>query len=82
MTGTAPQHMDAEGVNEGVGLTAFLVAAARAIETHRDDSLAEDVYAEHFVRAAPACADWPVRISRSPTGTATRCGAASPGTSA
>ncbi|MBD2819030.1 SAM-dependent methyltransferase, partial [Streptomyces parvulus] len=28
-----------------MGLTAFLVAAARAIETHRDDSLAQDVYA-------------------------------------
>lgn len=64
MTGTAPQQTDVEGVDGGVGLTALLVAAARAIETHRHDSLAKDVYAEHFVRAAPACADWPVRIEQ------------------
>ncbi|WP_240799090.1 class I SAM-dependent methyltransferase [Streptomyces sp. A0958] len=56
------------GVDGGVGLTALLVAAARAIETHRHDSLARDVYAEHFVRAAPACADWPVRIEQVPDG--------------
>ncbi|MBD0710416.1 SAM-dependent methyltransferase [Streptomyces sp. CBMA291] len=52
----------------GVGLTALLVAAARAIETHRHDSLAQDVHAEHFVRAAPASADWPVRIEQVPEG--------------
>ncbi|MCX4598227.1 class I SAM-dependent methyltransferase [Streptomyces sp. NBC_01549] len=68
MVGTAPQHTDVEGVDGGVGLTALLVAAARAIETHRHDSLAKDVYAEHFVRAAPACADWPVRIQQVPDG--------------
>lgn len=68
MAGTAPQHTDGEGVDGGVGLTALLVAAARAIETHRHDSLAQDVYAEHFVRAAPACADWPVRIQQVPDG--------------
>nr|WP_225802967.1 SAM-dependent methyltransferase [Streptomyces sp. NK15101] len=51
-----------------MGLTALLVAAARAIETHRHDSLAQDVHAEHFVRAAPACADWPVRIGQVPEG--------------
>ncbi|AJF70220.1 SAM-dependent methyltransferase [Streptomyces vietnamensis] len=54
----------------GVGLTALLVAAARAIETHRHDSLARDVHAEHFVRAAPASADWPVRIGQVPEGDA------------
>ncbi|WP_328315765.1 class I SAM-dependent methyltransferase [Streptomyces sp. NBC_00388] len=53
-----------EGVAGGVGLTALLVAAARAIETHRPDSLARDVYAEHFVLAAPACAGWPVRMEQ------------------
>lgn len=68
MTGTTPQHTDAEGVHAGVGLTALLVAAARAIETHRHDSLAQDVYAEHFVHAAPACAHWPVRIEQVPDG--------------
>ncbi|WP_055694691.1 class I SAM-dependent methyltransferase [Streptomyces prasinopilosus] len=68
MAGTAPQHTDVEGVDAGVGLTALLVAAARAIETHRHDSLAQDIYAEHFVRAAPACANWPVRIEQVPDG--------------
>ncbi|MFF1462720.1 class I SAM-dependent methyltransferase [Streptomyces sp. NPDC058330] len=68
MAGTARQHEDVEGVDGGVGLTALLVAAARAIETHRPDSLAQDVYAEGFVRAAPACADWPLRIERVPDG--------------
>lgn len=50
------------GVDGGVGLTALMVAAARAIETHRPDTLARDVYAEHFVHAAPASAHWPVHI--------------------
>lgn len=68
MPGTAPQQTDTEGVDGGVGLTALLVAAARAIETHRHDSLAQDVYAEHFVRAAPACTHWPVRIEQVPDG--------------
>ncbi|WP_328898718.1 MULTISPECIES: class I SAM-dependent methyltransferase [unclassified Streptomyces] len=66
--GTTPQDLAAEGVDGGVGLTALLVAAARAIETHRGDSLARDIYAEHFVRAAPACAEWPVRIEEVPDG--------------
>ncbi|WP_261676195.1 class I SAM-dependent methyltransferase [Streptomyces lusitanus] len=68
MTGTAPRHSDAEGVDQGVGLTALLVAASRAVETHRHDSLAQDPYAEHFVRAAPACTHWPVRIEEVPDG--------------
>ncbi|MGW3076183.1 class I SAM-dependent methyltransferase [Kitasatospora sp. NPDC001132] len=68
MARTAPQQTDAEGVDGGVGLTALLVAAARAIETHRHDSLAQDVYAQHFVRAAPACTDWPLRIEQVPGG--------------
>ncbi|MEW1892622.1 MULTISPECIES: class I SAM-dependent methyltransferase [unclassified Streptomyces] len=66
--GTTSQDLAAEGVDGGVGLTALLVAAARAIETHRRDSLARDMYAEHFVRAAPACAGWPVRIEEVPDG--------------
>ncbi|MGW6292544.1 class I SAM-dependent methyltransferase [Streptomyces sp. NPDC055058] len=68
MTGTTHQQADVEGVDGGVGLTALLVAAARAIETHRKDSLARDAYAEHFVRAAPACAHWPGRIEEVPDG--------------
>jgi methyltransferase (TIGR00027 family) len=39
-----------------------MVAAARAMETHRPDSLAQDNYAEHLVRAAPGAAHWPLRI--------------------
>jgi methyltransferase (TIGR00027 family) len=45
-----------------------MVAAARAIETRRADSLAADPFAEHFVRAVPACADWPVRPEDVPGG--------------
>lgn len=47
------------GVDAGVGRTALLVAHARALEARRPDPLAVDPYAEHFVRAAPGCADWP-----------------------
>ena len=70
MVGTAHSRTDVEGVDGGVGLTALLVAAARAIETHRHDTLARDVYAEHFVLAAPASAGWPVRIQQVPDGDA------------
>ncbi|MBC3990621.1 class I SAM-dependent methyltransferase [Streptomyces sp. AC563] len=68
MVDTAQRNADVEGVDGGVGLTALLVAAARAIETHRPDSLARDVYAEHFVLAAPASARWPVRREQVPAG--------------
>lgn len=57
-------------VAAGVGRTALLVAAARAIETHRPDALAQDPLAEHFVRAAPASAGWPVRPEQVPAGEA------------
>jgi methyltransferase (TIGR00027 family) len=66
----ANEHHGDPGVEDGVGLTALMVAAARAIETHRDDSLASDPYAEHFVRAAKASADWPVRQREVPDGDA------------
>ncbi|MFE7582335.1 class I SAM-dependent methyltransferase [Streptomyces gardneri] len=68
MARTTPQQTHVDGLDGGVGLTALLVAAARAIETHCHDSLAQDDYAEHFVRAAPASADWPVRIEQVPDG--------------
>ena len=58
------------GIAAGVARTALMVAAARAMETHRRDSLASDEFAEHFVRAAPASADWPVRIEDAPGGDA------------
>lgn len=58
------------GVADGVGRTALLVAAARAIETYRPDALARDPLAEHFVRAAPASADWPIHPDQVPEGTA------------
>ncbi|WP_326681879.1 class I SAM-dependent methyltransferase [Streptomyces sp. NBC_01237] len=79
MFGTTPRNTEVEGkqdvegtegVEGGVGLTALMVAAARAIETHRHDSLAQDVYAEHFVLATPASADWPVRVQQVPDGEA------------
>ncbi|MFD3911873.1 class I SAM-dependent methyltransferase [Streptomyces sp. NPDC058603] len=70
MVGTAHRNTDVEGVEEGVGLTALMVAAARAIETHRHDSLARDIYAEHFVLAAPASAGWPVRVQQAADGDA------------
>ncbi|MFD8781659.1 SAM-dependent methyltransferase [Kitasatospora sp. NPDC059599] len=56
---TAPTTPD-RGITAGVGRTALLVAAARAIENHRPDAVARDPYAEHFVRADPGCADWPL----------------------
>ncbi|MFE7752328.1 class I SAM-dependent methyltransferase [Streptomyces sp. NPDC057428] len=58
---------DTRGV-AGVGMTALLVAAARAIETNRPDALARDEYAAHFVRAVPACAGWPLRPEEVPNG--------------
>ncbi|MER8044495.1 class I SAM-dependent methyltransferase [Streptomyces sp. NPDC094032] len=67
-TFTTQEPLHPGGVDGGVGLTALLVAAARAIETHRHDSLAQDVHAEHFVRAAAASAEWPVRIGQVPEG--------------
>ncbi|WP_406461031.1 class I SAM-dependent methyltransferase [Streptomyces sp. NBC_00111] len=67
-TTTTTRRTGADSVDAGVGLTALLVAAARAIETHRHDSLAQDAYAEHFVRAAPACADWPVSTKQAQDG--------------
>lgn len=70
MTETRQRPPSPSGPAEGVGLTALMVAAARAIETHRPDALARDEYAEHFVRAAPACADWPVRLEQVPHGEA------------
>ncbi|XVS60968.1 SAM-dependent methyltransferase [Actinosynnema sp. CA-299493] len=57
-------------LGDGVALTALMVAAARAIETHRPDSLARDDYAEHFVRASPASANWPVHPRDVPDGDA------------
>lgn len=70
MVGITSRSTGVEGVEGGVGLTALMVAAARAIETHRHDSLARDDYAEHFVLAAPASASWPVRIQQVPDGDA------------
>ncbi|MEU0309705.1 class I SAM-dependent methyltransferase [Streptomyces cyaneofuscatus] len=69
MVDTARRNTGAEGgVAGGVGVTALLVAAGRAIETHRPDSLAQDAYAEHFVLAAPASEGWPVRPRKAPGG--------------
>lgn len=64
----SPGESAEHGVEGGVGLTALMVAAARAIETHRDDSLAADPHAELFVRAARASANWPLRPQDVPGG--------------
>jgi methyltransferase (TIGR00027 family) len=52
----------------GVSATAVIVAAARAIETNHRHSLVSDAYAEHFVRAAPNSAVFPLRIEDVPNG--------------
>ncbi|MFD5826269.1 SAM-dependent methyltransferase [Lentzea sp. NPDC060358] len=67
---TPPETADSGGqvVERGVARTSLMVAAARAIETHRHDSLARDDYAEHFVRAAGTCENWPVRPHEVPAG--------------
>ncbi|MFE1542098.1 class I SAM-dependent methyltransferase [Streptomyces microflavus] len=70
MVDTAHRNTGVEGVAGGVGVTALLVAAARAIETHRPDRLARDVFAEHFVLAAPASAGWPIHPRQVPEGDA------------
>lgn len=57
-------------VDEGVGRTALMVAAARAVEAGRPDALARDTYAEHFVRASASSADWPVHPDQVPGGDA------------
>ncbi|MBU3865722.1 class I SAM-dependent methyltransferase [Streptomyces sp. 4503] len=67
MADTAPESSTRVA---GVGRTALLVAAARAIETSRPDAPARDAYAEHFVRAASGCADWPRRFEEVPDGDA------------
>ncbi|MGX1886839.1 class I SAM-dependent methyltransferase [Streptomyces sp. NPDC055287] len=67
MASTARENIGVEG---GIGLTALMVAAARAIEAHRPDALARDLYAKHFVEAARVSANWPVRLEQVPGGDA------------
>ena len=43
---------DQWGITESVGVTALGVASGRAMETHRDDGLVHDPFAEAFVYAA------------------------------
>lgn len=50
------------GVVEGVGLTALMTAAARAVESNRGDPLFRDPLAEHFVRAVIPPLRFPLRI--------------------
>jgi O-methyltransferase involved in polyketide biosynthesis len=45
----------------GVGVTALVVAAGRAIETHRHEGLVTDPYAAVFVRAAGSPVPMPTR---------------------
>ncbi|GAB2650842.1 SAM-dependent methyltransferase [Prescottella soli] len=46
----------------GVGITALGVAAGRAMETHREDGLVSDPYAEAFVEAASPPVPMPTRL--------------------
>jgi methyltransferase (TIGR00027 family) len=55
---TADQNQQWDIVSS-VGLTALAVSAARAVETHRDNRLAADPHAAHFVRAANPPAPMP-----------------------
>ncbi|MCD2197425.1 class I SAM-dependent methyltransferase [Actinomycetospora endophytica] len=48
-------------VVSSVGLTALVVAAGRAVDTHRPDGLISDPYAESFVAAANPAHPLPVR---------------------
>ncbi|MFT2017590.1 SAM-dependent methyltransferase [Streptomyces sp. 796.1] len=70
MVDTAHRNAGADGVAGGVGLTALMVAAGRALEGGRRDSLARDDFAAHFVLAAPASAGWPVHPDQVPDGEA------------
>ncbi|MEV7598062.1 SAM-dependent methyltransferase [Kitasatospora sp. NPDC089797] len=63
-----PGLAPAAGTAAEVEPAALLVAAARALETHRPDALARDPYAEHLLRAAPAAAHWPRRPEDVPDG--------------
>lgn len=67
MSGAAQQGI---GVDEGVGRTSLMVAAARAVESGRPDALARDEFAQHFVRASRAAAGWPVHPDQVPDGDA------------
>ncbi|MBV8934139.1 MAG: class I SAM-dependent methyltransferase [Kutzneria sp.] len=49
-------------IASGVGVTALMVAAARAIETHRTDRLVADPYAQAFVRAGAYPVPLPTRL--------------------
>ncbi|AZS89383.1 SAM-dependent methyltransferase [Streptomyces griseoviridis] len=68
--GGEPEPRPAPGVVAGVGRTALMVAAARAIESGRPDALAQDPYAAHFVRAAAAGGEWPLHPDEVPGGEA------------
>jgi methyltransferase (TIGR00027 family) len=49
------------GIGSGVGATALMAAAARAVESSRPDRLINDPFAAAFVNAAPASLPLPVR---------------------
>lgn len=52
MTGSTRTDGDTWTITTGVGFTALLVAAARAVETERPDALARDPFARVFLDAA------------------------------
>lgn len=53
---------NSSSIASGVGLTALVVAALRAVETDRDDALIHDPFAAEFVRLADTAKPLPVRL--------------------
>lgn len=61
MTTSGEEPMDGGwDIHSGVGVTALMVAGARAMESRRPDALAVDPLAEAFVRAAEVPVDLPL----------------------
>lgn len=54
---------DGWNIVSGAGITALMVAAARAVESTRDDALIDDPYAESFVRRSGITVPLPTRWS-------------------
>ncbi|GAA2777161.1 SAM-dependent methyltransferase [Saccharopolyspora taberi] len=68
----AAEQLEAWDIVSGVGLTALIVAAGRAIDSNRADALIDDPLAAHFLEAADAPVPMPTDL-----GTAERDGAES-----
>lgn len=58
------QDLQGWDIVSGVGITALIVAAARAVETNQADGLVRDPLAEAFVRAANAPIPFPAQLCK------------------